>query len=62
MSQANIPELPHGHGGSFKKGIVDGLMGNPEPSKVPNGHDCSYRKGLEYGQSLQAAVAEAVKK
>ncbi len=59
----NIPEIPHGHGRSFKKGIADALLGeNRFENDLPDGgHSSSYRSGYELGESLKAEVASKVK-
>ncbi|WP_226562169.1 hypothetical protein [Salipiger thiooxidans] len=60
--QIEIPELPHGHGGSFKRGISDGMFGNAlDEQGQPNGHERSYRLGYERGEMMRAAVANMVR-
>ncbi|QTR48077.1 hypothetical protein J9253_09250 [Thiothrix litoralis] len=59
----NIPEIPHGHGLSFKKGISDGILEeNTFESSLPSGgHLFSYKKGYELGKLLKNEVARKVK-
>lgn len=58
-----IPEIPHGHGLSFKKGIADALLStqNNEASCHVT-HLASYHKGYEIGEILKTEVGFSVKK
>lgn len=56
------PDIPHGHGLSFKKGVSDGLLErNDYANGLPNGHDESYRRGFEEGVALRQATALRVR-
>jgi len=58
-----IKEIPHGHGGSVKKGVSDGLLEKQEYNEqIPNGHSLSYDKGKKLGEFLQNIIANEVKK
>jgi len=58
----SIPEIPHGHGLSFKKGIVDGLLDGPDrENEMPNGHQQSYKRGKEVGIALNDEISKKVK-
>lgn len=60
--EIDIPELPHGHGLSFKKGVADGLLeGREYESTCHVTHSASYRKGVEIGSYLKANIAKLVK-
>ena len=54
------PEIPHGHGLSFKKGIAAGLLKAVEDTEVPNGHEKSYRRGKVVGEKVLAEVGQRV--
>lgn len=54
-------EIPHGHGRSFKRGIVAGLMQEPDKEDLPNGHDLSFKRGEQLGAALLAEVTKLVK-
>ena len=56
-------EIPHGHGMSFKRGVVAGLLEVPDSDDEPqpSGHSYSYRRGKEVGERLRAEVAKLVK-
>ncbi|RXH52489.1 hypothetical protein D6T70_06530 [Kurthia gibsonii] len=58
---SNLDGIPHGHGGSFKKGISDGLLKVEDNTTIPNGHEESYRRGRVLGESLKSQVAAAVR-
>lgn len=58
----NIPEIPHGHGLSFKKGVADGLLDCRDHEATPHEtHSASYQRGLEVGAELKCEVARLVK-
>ena len=60
--EITIPDIPHGHGLSFKKGLADGLLGTEEyKSTCHDTNAASYRRGLEVGNALKQEVAEQVK-
>lgn len=60
-----LPEgIPHGHGGSFKRGIVAALTRELDvrnENDQPNGHDRSYRRGIELGEALVREIARHVR-
>ncbi len=57
-----IPEIPHGHGLSFKKGIADGLLECQEHiDTCHKTHSASYERGLIVGATLRAEIAKLVK-
>ncbi|WP_217992623.1 hypothetical protein [Polaromonas sp. AET17H-212] len=60
--QAEIPEIPHGHGLSFKKGVADGLLEcrNHEGAHHET-HAASYQRGLAVGAELMREIARVVK-
>ena len=56
-----IPEIPHGHGLSFKKGVADGLLDNHNHEATPHEtHAASYQRGLEVGAGLKVKIAKLV--
>lgn len=56
-----IPDLPHGHGMSFKRGLADGLLRSTEfKAKTPITHLASYRLGHELGVQLKNEIANQV--
>ena len=57
--QIAIPEIPHGHGLSFKKGVADGLLDCRDHEETP--HTASYERGLVVGSELKREVAKLVK-
>jgi hypothetical protein len=60
--QLNIPEIPHGHGLSFKKGVADGLLDCRDHEATPHEtHAASYQHGIEVGAELKREVATLVK-
>ena len=57
-----IPDIPHGHGLSFKRGVADGLLETSEHQQsYHETHAESYRRGVEFGRHLKARIAEKVK-
>ncbi len=57
-----IPEIPHGHGLSFKKGVVDGLLDTKQHENSCHAtHAASYLRGYEVGGQLKDEVAKHVK-
>lgn len=57
-----VPEIPHGHGLSFKKGVADGLLGKRQhESSCHETHAASYIRGYEIGEQLKAEFANHVK-
>ena len=57
-----IPDIPHGHGLSFKKGMADGLLGCPDHETTPHTtHAASYERGVEVGDDLKRQIAAIVK-
>ena len=60
--QIEIPEIPHGHGLSFKKGIADGLLDCRVNEKKHHDTHCkSYDRGLVIGANLKSELAKHVK-
>ena len=58
----NIPEIPHGHGLSFKKGVADGLLDCRDHEATPHEtHSASYQRGIEVGAELKQEIAKLVK-
>lgn len=57
-----IPDIPHGHGLSFKKGICKGLIESEDfiEKDLPNGHEKTFKLGIEFGRALKKAVGEHV--
>ena len=61
--ELEIPEISHGHGLSFKKGVADGLLENREhEATTPQTHAASYLCGNEVGEELKQKINELVKK
>ncbi len=57
-----IPDIPHGHGLSFKKGLADGLLKtNDHESTCHETHSASYHRGRDVGEVLRREVAKHVK-
>ena len=57
-----IPEIPHGHGLSFKKGVSDGLLANnPDHDDHPETHRASYRRGVTLGEYLKTAINRKIR-
>lgn len=55
-------DIPHGHGGSFKKGFADGLLGqNTYESEFHETHRKSYKRGFEEGEMFREVVAKRVR-
>lgn len=60
--ELEIPEIPHGHGLSFKNGVADGLLDNRDHEAIPHEtHAASYQRGLEVGAELKIIIAKLVK-
>lgn len=60
--EIEIPEIPHGHGLSFKKGIADALLDCRDHEQTPHEtHAASYQRGLDVGAELKGAIARLVK-
>lgn len=60
--QIHIPEIPHGHGLSFKNGIADGLLDSEEHAQTTHETNrASYQRGVEVGAALKRAIAPLVK-
>lgn len=58
----NIPEIPHGHGRSFKKGVADGLLDCRDHENTSHKtHLASYERGIEVGAVLKREIAKLVK-
>ncbi len=57
-----IPDIPHGHGLSFKKGVADGLLDCRDHEVTSHEtHAASYHRGVEVGAVLKREVAKIVK-
>jgi hypothetical protein len=57
-----IPNIPHGHGLSFKKGLADGILGsNEHEGSVHETHLASYRRGHAVAAALKENIAKLVK-
>lgn len=57
-----IPEIPHGHGLSFKNGVADGLLDCLDHENVHhNTHSASYQRGLIVGAELKREIGLLVK-
>jgi hypothetical protein len=62
IENIEIPEIPHGHGLSFKKGIADGLLETKEhESTCHETHLANYRRGYEIGEALKKVISNKVK-
>lgn len=60
--QIDIPEIPYGHGLSFKKGVADGLLDTHTHEGEPHEtHSASYERGLAVGADLKEKIAGHVK-
>ena len=60
--EITIPDIPHGHGLSFKKGLADGLLENEDhKSTCHETHTASYCCGHDVGEALKKEVAKQVK-
>jgi hypothetical protein len=58
----DIPEIPNGHGLSFKKGVADGLLDCRANEATPHEtHSASYQRGIEVGVELKREIAKLVK-
>lgn len=59
--QIEIPEIPHGHGLSFKKGVSDGLLGSEaNKNQLHETHLASYERGFAVGEVLKERIAVLV--
>jgi len=57
-----IPDIPHGHGLSFKRGVADGLLDSNAHKDVPHATNAaSYGRGVDVGKALKAEIAPLVK-
>lgn len=57
-----LPDIPHGHGLSFKKGLADSLLdSNVNESTCHKTHKQSYSKGQEIGETIKQETAKHVK-
>jgi hypothetical protein len=57
----DLPEIPHGHGLSFKKGIADSLLGSSDHEGTTHEtHAASYQRGIEVGKTLKQEIARLV--
>lgn len=58
-----VPEIPRGHGLSFKKGVADGLLDCREhEASVHPTHLASYQRGVAVGVELKSKIARLVKR
>jgi len=59
--EIEIPEIPHGHGLSFKRGVADGLLeSNQYEDEIHDTHSASYKKGQDVGKRMKQIVAQHV--
>ena len=57
-----FPDIPHGHGLSFKKGVADGLLeSRVHEDSVHQTHSASYERGVAAGKSLRFEIGKLVK-
>lgn len=62
LNKIAIPEIPHGHGLSFKKGVADGLLEKQEHKDTCHQtHLASYQSGYEIGETLRREIAKKVR-
>lgn len=60
--QIDIPEIPHGHGLSFKRGVADGLLDSRSHDNEPHStHSASYERRFKVGSALKEQIAAQVK-
>lgn len=60
--EITLPELPHGHGLSFKRGIVDALLrSSDQKAKTHKTKRASYRLGYDLGAQIKAEIAKQVR-
>jgi len=60
--EITIPDIPHGHGLSFKKGLADGLLESEvNKSTCHETHAASYRRGHDIGAVLKQEIEKHVK-
>lgn len=60
--QIDIPDIPHGHGMSFKRGVADGLLDCREHEEaISKTNSASYKRGLAVGEELKSKIAKLVK-
>jgi len=60
--QIDIPEIPHGHGLTFKKGVANGLLGLRSHESEPHEtHLASYERGFAVGAGLKEKIDGQVK-
>ncbi|WP_334108558.1 hypothetical protein [Methylobacillus sp.] len=58
----DIPDIPHGHGLSFKRGVADGLLDTKEHESLPHDtHSASYQRGIALGITFKNEIAKLVK-
>ena len=58
----DIPDIPHGHGLSFRKGVADGLLDCLDhEDTLHKTHAASYRRGIDVGVELAGKIALFVK-
>jgi len=61
-SAFEIPQIPHGHGLSFKKGVADALLNNREHEQsCHKTHSASYNEGQKLGLKLLEQISKHVK-
>ncbi|MEQ1835049.1 MAG: hypothetical protein ABL862_01145 [Candidatus Nitrotoga sp.] len=60
--QIDVPEIPHGHGLSFKRGVADALLDCRDHEQTPHEtHAASYERGFTVGAELKREIARLVK-
>jgi hypothetical protein len=61
--EIELPDIPHGHGLSFKKGLADSLLDSKvNESTCHETHKKSYSEGRAIGETIKQEVAKHVKK
>ncbi len=57
-----IPDIPHGHGLSFKKGVADGILDSfAHELTCHETHKASYLRGCEVGKTLRNEIAKKIR-
>ncbi len=58
----DIPEILHGHGLSFKKGVADAILETKEhETSCHETHLASYHNGYRIGETIRKMIAKKVK-
>lgn len=62
VMQIDIPDIPHGHGLSFKRGVADSLLDQETfKNDCHETHLASYARGIQLGNILKEMIANCVK-